>query len=81
MFNINFYIIGEEVDEEIKDAVADEPEVEDFPQENDEDSTFDEELEDEDENDAEEEDQEEGRTIATISCIVLNFLCFNFKIP
>ena len=61
MFSINFYIIGEEVDQEIKDAVAGEPEIEDVPQENDEELSFDEELEDEEEDDVEEEDQEQGK--------------------
>ena len=54
--NINqhsVFLIGEEVKEEVKDAVADEPEVEDVPQENDDEPSYDEDdeqLEDEDEN-------------------------------
>ena len=49
-----FFLIGEEVKEEVKDAVANEPEVEDVPQENDDEPSYDEDdeqLEDEDEND------------------------------
>ena len=45
------FLIGEEVKEEVKDAVADEPEVEDVPQENEDEPSYDEDdeqLEDED---------------------------------
>ena len=48
------FLIGEEVKEEVKDAVADEPEVEDVPQENEDEPSYDEDdeqLEDDDEND------------------------------
>lgn len=48
------FSVGEEEQEEVKGAVADEPEVEDAPQENNDESAFDEDdeqLEDEDEND------------------------------
>ena len=47
-------LIGEEEQEEVKDAVADEPDFEDAPQENDEEAVHDEDdeqLEDEEEND------------------------------
>ena len=84
IFHFFLYIIGEEVDEEVKDAVADEPDIEDIPQEIDEDSTFDEELEDEDQNDPEEEDQEQGRNTATISCSFFMLAaqkCFRAQIP
>ena len=49
------FLIGEEVKEEVKDAVADEPEVEDVPQENDNEPSYDEDDEQlKDEDDAEE---------------------------
>ena len=49
------FLIGEEVKEEVKDAVADEPEVEDVPQENDDEPSYDEDDEQlEDDDDAEE---------------------------
>ena len=61
------FLIGEEVKEEVKDAVADEPEVEDVSQENDDEPSYDEDdeqLEDDDEND------ESGKYLKyTIFCI------------